>query len=63
MNSNLPLQKDWLTPTDLESEYGIKVSTQNKMRMAKKLPYSKLGKFVRYSRAKINKLFEDAEIC
>lgn len=62
MNSTTSLQKDWLTPIDLQAEYGIKISTQNKMRMAKKLPYSKIGKFVRYSRTKINKLFEDAEV-
>ena len=61
MNSTTP-QKDWLTPADLEAEYGIKISTQNKMRMKKTLPYSKVGKFVRYSRTKINKLFEDAEV-
>ena len=54
--------KMWLSPQDLENEFGIKMSTQNKYRMAKKLPYSKVGKFVKYSRAKINKLFEDAEV-
>ena len=54
--------KVWLSPQDLENEFGIKMSTQNKYRMAKKLPYSKVGKFVKYSRAKINKLFEDAEV-
>ena len=54
--------KEWLSPQEIEEEYGIKVSTQNKMRSAKKLPYSKIGKFVRYSRTKINKLFEDAEV-
>ena len=54
--------KEWLTPQDLEIEFGIKISTQNKMRMARKLPYSKIGKFVRYNRSKINKMFEDAEV-
>jgi len=54
--------KEWLTPKELESEFGIKISTQNKMRMAKKLPYSKVGKFVRYSRTKINQMFADAEV-
>lgn len=55
--------KEWLSPKELELEFGIKISTQNKMRMAKKLPYSKLGKFVRYSRTKINQMFTDAEVC
>ena len=54
--------KEWLSPQDLQDEFDIKISTQNKMRMAKKLPYSKIGKFVRYSRTKINKLLEDAEV-
>jgi len=54
--------KEWLTPKELESEFGIKISTQNKMRMRKVIPYSKVGKFVRYSRTKINQMFEDAEI-
>ncbi len=60
--TNIIIQKEWLTPKELEIEFGIKVSTQNKMRMAKKLPYSKIGKFVKYSRTKINKMFEDAEV-
>ncbi len=60
MDNNV--KKEWLTPLDLEEEFGIKISTQNKMRMAKKLPYSKVGKFVRYSRTKINQMFTDAEV-
>ena len=54
--------KEWLSPLELEEEFGIKVSTQNKMRMKKIIPYSKLGKFVKYSRTKINQMFEDASI-
>ena len=54
--------KEWLTPAELQSLYGIKISTQNKMRMAKTLPYSKVGKFIRYSRTKINQMFKDAEV-
>ncbi len=55
--------KEWLSPKELEEEFGIKISTQNKMRMAKIIPYSKLGKFVRYSRTKINQMLKDAEVC
>ena len=54
--------KEWLTPLELEEEFGIKINTQNRMRMAGRLPYSKVGKFVRYSRTKINQLFADAEV-
>jgi len=54
--------KEWLSPRDLENEFGIKISTQNKMRMAKKIPYSKFGKKVFYSRSKINTLLEECAI-
>ena len=56
------VRKEWLSPLEFEEEFGIKISTQNKMRMKKTLPYSKIGKFVRYSRTKINQMFEDAEM-
>ena len=69
MDSTIPVTqeqlhtfKEWLSPTELQELYSIKISTQNKMRMAKRLPYSKVGKFVRYSRTKINQMFKDAEI-
>ena len=61
MDNNV--KKEWLSPIDLEKEFGIKVSTQNKMRIAKKIPYSKFGKFVKYSRTKINKMLQNAEVC
>ena len=57
-----PQQTEWITPKQLESEHGIKISTQAKMRMQKRIPYSKVGKFIRYNRAKIEKMFEDAEV-
>ncbi len=55
-------QKQWLTPYELEEEYGILRSTQAKMRMARKLPYSKIGKYVRYNRDEIDQLFKDAKV-
>ena len=61
VENNIP-PKEWLSPLELEEEFGIKRSTQNKMRMKKIIPYSKLGKFVRYSRIKINQMLEDAEV-
>ena len=54
--------KEWLTPLELEKEFGIKISTQNKMRMAKTLPYHKIGKYVRYHRPDINKMFLNAKV-
>ena len=53
---------EWMSPHDLDKEFGIKISTQNKMRMEKRLPFSKFGKKVFYSRAKINQLLLDSEV-
>ncbi len=54
--------KEWLTPSELQDEFSIKISTQNKMRMAKRLPYHKIGKYVRYHRPDINRMFLDAKV-
>jgi len=53
---------EWLSPKDFYNDFGVSESTQSKMRTAGKLPYSKLGKFVRYNRARINELLENAEV-
>ena len=59
----ITVKKEWLTPEDLEVEYGIKKSTQNKMRMRKAIPYSKIGaKVVRYNRERINQWLTDAKV-
>ena len=55
-------QKQWLNPDELESEYGVLKSTAAKMRMAKTLPYHKIGKYVRYHRPDIDKMFLDAKV-
>jgi hypothetical protein len=56
-------QNRWLTPESLEKEYGIKESTQAKMRMDKRIPFSKIGaKFIRYDRLKIDVWLEDHEV-
>ncbi len=55
-------QKEWLDTEELEAEFGILKSTQAKMRMAKTLPYHKIGKYVRYHRPDINKMFLDAKV-
>ena len=56
------VKKEWLSTIDLQDEFGISISTQNKMRMAKKIPYSKFGKKVFYSRSKINAMLEECAI-
>ena len=55
-------QKPWLNADELEAEFGILKSTQAKMRMARTLPYHKVGKYVRYHRPDINKMFLDAKV-
>lgn len=65
MSVNL-VQKRWLSPDDLEAEYGFSKSTQAKMRMASNrstLPYSKIGgKSIRYDRLLIDKWLEDHNV-
>ena len=56
------IQKEWLTPKELEYEYGFSVSRQAKLRMEGKIPYSKIGKYIRYSRTAINQWLEDARV-
>ena len=40
----------WISPEEFCKEYGISTSTQAKWRMERKIPYSKIGRFVRYNR-------------
>ncbi len=55
-------KKRWLSPDELEKEYSLTKSTQAKMRMGSKLPYSKIGALVRYDREEIDKLWEKSKI-
>lgn len=51
-------KKEWLTPKELQKDYLISTSTQAKYRMDRKIPFSKIGRYIRYSRDEINKWFE-----
>ncbi len=62
INLVMKSQKQWLNADELEEEYGILKSTQAKMRMAKTLCYHKIGKYVRYHRPDIDKMFLDAKV-
>lgn len=55
-------KKRWLTPNDVESEFGISKSTQAKMRMSGRLPYSKIGSLVRYDRQELDELWEGCKV-
>ena len=56
------IQKLWLTPKDLLYEFDIPLSSQAKMRMKKRIPYHKIGKYVRYKRTDIDKWFDLVKI-
>lgn len=49
-----PPNIEWLNPNDFEKAYGIKTSTQAKLRMKRLLPFSKFGKFIFYDRTEID---------
>lgn len=50
----LVLKKDWLNPKEIHEEYGLSISTLAKWRMGNKyLPYSKIGKYIKYKRSDI----------
>lgn len=54
-------QKRWLNPKELAEEFGFSESSQAKMRMisnSSTLPFSKVGKYIRYDREEINKWLE-----
>jgi len=51
--------KRWLTPKELEKEYGFGISNQAKLRMNRKIPFSKVGRYVRYDRLEIDKWLEN----
>jgi len=47
--------KRWLTIEDVAYEYGFKSNTQKRMRHLKLIPFSKVGKQIRYDRIELDK--------
>ena len=58
-NHDKPPLNRWLTIEDVEREYGFNRNTQYRMRKLKKIPFSKVGKKIRYDRIELNKWLED----
>lgn len=54
--------KVWLTPDDLERKYEFSKSTQSKYRMNKKIPFYKVGKFIRYEKSEIDNWISEHRI-
>jgi hypothetical protein len=57
-----PPVKRWLTIEDVACEYGFKNNTQKRMRHLKLIPYSRVGKNVRYDRVELNQWLEDNKV-
>ena len=60
-----PVAKRWLSPKELEEEFGFSVSIQAKMRMVShpsKIPFSKVGGFIMYDRYRIDAWLEDHQV-
>ena len=58
--------KRWLSPDDLEQEYGFSKSSQAKMRMHSNpstIPFSKIGgKYIRYDRVLLDQWLENHQV-
>jgi len=47
-------RKEWLNPKEVSKEYKISISILAKWRMERKhLPFSKVGKYIKYKRADV----------
>lgn len=46
--------REWLDPQGFEDMFGWKKSTQAKYRMLGKIPFCKIGKFIRYNKNEID---------
>jgi len=57
-HNETPLKR-WLTIEDVEREYNFNSNTQARMRRFKLIPFSKVGKSIRYDRLALNKWLEE----
>ncbi len=55
-------EKRWLSPNDLLEEFGFSLNNQAKLRTQRKIPFSKIGHYIKYDRLDINKWFESNKI-
>ena len=56
-------QNTWLTPKELEEKYSFSISRQARLRMERKIPFSKIGRYIRYNKEAINEWLENARVC
>jgi hypothetical protein len=56
-------KKEWLNPQEASKEFGFSTSTLAKWRMNKlNLPFSKMGKYIRYKRDDIIEFIESGKV-
>jgi len=56
-------KKEWLTPKDVSNQYGFSTSTTAKWRMQNlNIPFSKMGKYIRYKRSDIEAFIESNKV-
>lgn len=54
------MKKGWINPKEVYTEYGVSISTLAKWRMKNiHLPYSKIGKYIKYKRSDIEAFLND----
>lgn len=59
----MEIQTKWLSPKQLEDEYGLKKNTVSKYRMKGYIPFYKIGaKFIRYKREEIDLWIENHKV-
>ena len=61
--NNEQTQKEYLSPTEVNKEFGFSVSTLAKWRMlGKHLKFSKVGKYIKYKRDDIKNFLESHSV-
>jgi len=55
-------EKRWLSPNDLLEEFGFSLANQAKLRSHRKIPFSKMGHYIKYDRFELNQWFESNKI-
>ncbi len=59
----MEILKEWLNPREVNQEFSFSTSTLAKWRMDKiNLPFSKMGKYIRYNRSDIEVFIESNKV-
>jgi len=62
MSSKNNPPKKWITPKELNKLHGFGLSTQAKLRMDNKIPYYKIGHFIKYNLDEIDQWITNNKI-